>query len=508
MKTLQETLAELNGTIQKLAAGDAVSKIANTQPPEPAPGVSDPAEDPAQIIQSKGMRGGEIDAQFVDPMRKNFELLAKSSPSHFGELGSTRVLDSPYSYLREKNADGTYKVPNHQLDLMIRGLGSLNDTREKALAGGASEFGAYAEKSGNPGGAIQQRLYQAAEQKQFGGNSDLMMKTLDTSVGAALIRTDIEPLLREAYLRFFPAYDMMAKIPSNGLKHTWNQKTAPGTAGFVSELGSLAATASDSTFQQSQSTNIAVIAAQRSIGLKAQFASEQSGMSFNLSGSGNTEVVSAMQAIANLVQATIFQGNESVASKTVDDEDGATNALGFTGYRQQLKGGAYSITKASETYLQIVRKAVGQLYDGGADLNSILMFLSVGAQSAIDNELQQYLRILKSEGEGATPANLGATGLAMLAGILARPQMVPAQGTQANGIGYYTFSAAATEDIYLLDPNGSVLPYLGSPNPTLLQLPLGYNDKLANVYIPFMMVGLAIYIKNFNRKVRIPRQIL
>ena len=37
---------------------------------------------------------------------------------------------------------------------------------------------------------------------------------------------------------------------------------------------------------------------------------------------------------------------------------------------------------------------------------------------------------------------------------------------------------------------------------------IAYNNKLANVYIPFQMLGLAIYVKNFNRKVRIPRQIV
>jgi hypothetical protein len=86
--------------------------------------------------------------------------------------------------------------------------------------------------------------------------------------------------------------------------------------------------------------------------------------------------------------------------------------------------------------------------------------------------------------------------------------MVPAQDTQANGIGFYTFSAAPTEDIYLLDPNGSAFPYFGSPNPTILQLPLGYNNALANVFIPFQMIGLAIYVKNFNRKIRVPQATL
>lgn len=512
---LKQLLAELNKALAQTTKAAAVQTAANTPAPaagdNPAAG-GDPksaALNPEENeIESKGLRGPQIDEKFVDPLRKNFEQLAKASPVHFGQLGAMRVLEDPYSYLREKNADGTYKIPTHQLDLMMRGMAAVNDTREKALAAGATEMGDWTEQSGNQGTTVLDKMYQAAQGGQFGQNSESVQKTLDTSVGAALIRTDIEPILRETFLRYFPAYDALAKIPANGLKHTWNQKTAFGSAAFVSELGSLSATASDSTYTQQQSTNIAVIASQRSVGLKAMFASQQSGMNFNLTGAQNNEVVSAVQAIANLVQATIFQGNEAVGTGTISNEDGVYNTLGFTGLRQQLKGAGYSITKSSETYLQILNRAAGQLFDAGADLASVLMFLSVGAMNAVSNELQNILRILKGDQGGAVPANLAESGLTLLAGLLARPQMVPAQGTQANGIGYYTYSAAATEDIYVLDPMGTAMPYLGSPNPTILQLPLGYNNMLAQVYIPFMMVGLAVYVKNFNRKIRIPQQTL
>ena len=494
----KQLLEQLTTSVQQLGKSEGVKAAAATATPEIDP-----------EIESKGITSKTMDETYVDPMRKNFERLAKASPSHFAQLGSMAVLDDPYSFLRAKNADGTHKVTLSQLDLIIRGLATVNDTDQKAKAAGASEFGQWTNNSGNPNGSIESRMYQAAEQGQFGTNGDMIRRALDTTVGAALIRTDLEPVLRETFNRYFPAYEMMTKIPSNGLKHTWVQKTSPGTAGFVSELGTLSGTASDSTYTTAQSTNIAVAASYRSVGLKAQYASEQSGMNFNLMGTGNNEVISAMQALANLVQATIFQGNETVSGGTASTEDGAYNVLGFDGLRQQLKSASYSITKASETYLQILRKAVAQLFDNGADLNSILMFLSPGAMNAVDDELQAYLRILKSEANGAVPTALGQNrGLAMLSGILARPQMVPAAGAQTAGVGYYTFSAAATEDIYLTDPNGIVLPYLGSPTPTIIQLPLGTTGTLSNTFIPFCMMGLAIYVKNFNRKIRIARQVL
>ncbi|MBK8813489.1 MAG: hypothetical protein IPN69_22560 [Acidobacteria bacterium] len=218
-----------------------------------------------------------------------------------------------------------------------------------------------------------------------------------------------------------------------------------------------------------QSTNIAVAAAQRQIGLKAMMASRQSGMNF-FGTNGQPEVTGALTAIANLIQGQIFQGNETVAAKTLDDEDGLTNALGFDGFRQQLKGAGYSINKSSDTYLTVLRRAVGQIYDAGANLNEVAIFCSVGANNAIDAELETAYSFLKSEAGAPTPVSFAGAGFAMLRGILGRVSPIPAAGAQGNGIGHYTYSAAATEDIYVLDPTGSALPYIGSRGPTILEM--------------------------------------
>lgn len=487
---LKDLLAKLNGNLEQINKSANVKNAADM-----------PAGDPANI-ETKALNSQDLDEVYVDPLRKNFERLAKAAPSHFGMIGSTKALENPYLMLREKKADGTYVISNADMDLMMRGILALN--KEKPEQHGAVRMDEWMEKSGNSPSTIQTKMHEAAGRGDFGENGDMLRRTLDVSAGAPLIRTDIEPLLRETFNRFFPAYDMIPKIPANGLKHTWNQKTSFGTASLVSELGSLSATDSTSGYGQAQSTNIGIFASQRAIGLKAQFASTQSGMNFNLAGDNNNEIVSAIQAIANLVQSQIFQGNEATGGGTLANEDGLLNANGFTGLRQQLKGAGFSITRAAENYLDLLNRAAGQLFDNGADLNSLLMFASVGATSAISKELMAYLRVLKGDAaNGPLPTNLSEYGLTLLNGILARPQMVPAQGTQANGIGYYTFSATATEDVYLLDPNGVALPYLGSPSPTVLQLPLGYDNRLANVYIPFCMFGFAIFVKNFNRKIRI-----
>ncbi len=486
---LKELLGDLNTNIKQMNKGEGVKTAATTPVQEPD-------------IDSKGLTSKVMDEEYVDPLRKNFERLAKTAPATFGHLGAKSVLDDPYQLIRAKNADGSHVIKDAELDSIIKGLLVINGSGQDAIDNGATALEEWKAKSGNPSGVIDGAFEEAFSRKSFGEYSGVVRKAVDSSVGAALIRTDIEPLLREAFVRSFPGYELFAKIPANGIKHTWNQVTSPGSAALLAELGDFSATASNQTYSQVQSTNIAVAAAQREIGLKAMMASRQSGMNF-FGGGGQPEVMGALTAIAALIQGQIFQGNSSVAAKTLDDEDGLTNANGFDGLRQQLKSGSYSINKGSDTYLKVLRRAVGQLFDAGASMNEVAIFLSIGAQNALDEELETFYQYVKSEAGQPTPTNFSAAGLSMLKGVLARLNAVPSQGAQGNGIGYYTYSAAATEDIYVLDPNGTKLPYIGSPGPTILELPTGWGNHLSNTYVPFLMIGLAIYVKSFNRKIRI-----
>ncbi len=487
----KKALEDLAANVGRMADGNNVKAAAMT--PVGADG--------QPIAVEKGLKSADFDGEYIDPVRKSFERLAKMSPSKFGHLGVKSVLDNPYAVLRAKNADGSFVMKQSELNNVITATLAMNTENGDAIAHGAQTIDQWAAKSGNPEAAIQGAFEQAIQTKGFGANSDIVRKAVDSSSGAALIRTDIEPLLREAFNRVFPAFDLFEKIPSNGIKHTWNQITAPGSATLLSELGDYSSTATNNTYAQVQSTNIAVAASQREIGLKAQWASMQSGMKFL--NNGSVEIMGAMTAIANTIQGQIFQGNVTVGAKTLNDEEGLTNTLGFDGLRQQLMSGSYSINKSTDTYLTVLRRAVGQLYDAGADMSEVAIFMSVGANNALDAELETFYSYLKGEAGSVTPANFSATGLSMLNGVLARIKPIPAQGTQANGIGYYTYSAATTEDIYVVDPNGIKLPYIGSPGPTILELPTGWGNHLSNTFVPFIMVGMAIYVKLFNRKIRL-----
>lgn len=502
-KELQESLDRLNATLQRGQEAAAVKSAAATDPGK------GPDGQPLQV--EKGITDRDQQEAFVDPLRKTFEGLAKMAPGDFAALGATKTLDNPYGYLRAKNADGSYVVTTGQLEQILLGAKAFNDgdgSHKEKMANGAMTLQDWMSKSGEPN-AIHNGLYAQTEKGSFGAQNTLMKAALDSSGGAALIRTDLEPILHEIFLRVFPGLEAIPKIPSNGLVHSFVQQTGIGTAAAVSEVGSLSATESTGTYGVSTSTNIAVLASQRTVGLKMQYASRQSGMNFNLGGSANTEVTSALRAIAKLAQTLLFQGNQNSGQSggTLDDEVGLYGANGFTGLRQQLSSGSYSITKSvGETYIGVLRRAVGQLLNAGADLNSVIMFLSVGAQNAIDAELEQFYTVPKgTETDRPHTTNFGSAGLRMLQNIIANSKIVPA-GAQGEGIGYYTLSTVVQEDVYVMDPEGVKMPYLGSPTPVILELPLGSNNILGNIFIPFWMTGLALYAPAFNRKVRILKQ--
>ncbi len=502
-KTTAELIAELTKGVNRLADGQAVKTAAATSPAL--------GPDGQPLVIEKGITDRDQQEAFVDPLRKTFEGMAKMAPGEFAALGATKTLDNPYGYLRAKNADGSYVISTAQLEQIILGAKAFNDgdgSHAAKVANGAMTIGDWMSKSGEPN-AIHNGLYNEVQKGAFGQSNAIMKSALDSTGGAALIRTDLEPMLHEIFLRVFPGLDAIPKIPSNGLLHSFVQQTAPGSASFVSEVGSLSATESTGTYGVATSTNIAVMASQRTVGLKMQYASRQSGMNFNLGGSANTEVTSALRAIAKIAQTAIFQGNQNVSNNTgtLDDETGLYNANSLTGLRQTLTSGSYSITKSSsESYLNVLRRAIGQLLNAGADLQSVIMFLSVGAQNAIDGELEQFYTVPKgTENAGPQTTNFGAAGLRMLQNVIANSKLVPA-GAQSDGIGYYTLSSVVQEDIYMMDPEGVKIPYLGSPTPVVLELPLGSNNILGNQYIPFWMAGLAVYAPAFNRKIRILRQ--
>lgn len=485
-KKLEELLERLVATKGQVDKGAEVSKAANT---------AAPAED----IESKAVTGAELKEQFVDPMRKNFEDLAGSNRA-FSGFGSDAALEDPSAFLRRKTAEGHYVINNGKFGGLIATLLQKGSGKE-----GVS-LGEWMNQSGQRG-AIETNLEGALSKGAFGENGGAVEKALTSAgnSGGPTIRTDIEPVMREAYLRSFPVAEQIASIPSNGLVHTYNVKTATGEAVTVGEMGDLTAADAESTFVRRAIANIAIIASRRQISLKLQYASQQSGMNFNLSGAENTEVMSAVTAIGRKNQALILQGNYTTGASTLNDEDGLTDANGFDGLRTLLKANAITKTE-DDNFYDLCDRAVAQIMNAGGDVSSILGMMSVGAKRLLSAELQQFMRVVGSDST-SNPTNLNQiqTGLLTVADTIAKMLAVPASA-QSQGVGYYNYAAAATEDAFIVDPSGLALAYLGSPNPVVLELPVGFNGNLSNVYIVFLMNGLICFIDGFHRKIRLPKQ--
>lgn len=324
---LIDLLKKLNGNVEAINRGADVSKIAGQVPP---------AGDPTGV-ESK-VTPDEMRQRNIDPLRKNFEDLAEAG---YRNVGAASALDDPYSFIRRKSDDGNFQVNNARLGGMIATLMQKGARKE------GMPLDQFMDRSGQRQ-AMEVNFEQALSKGVFGDAARDVEKALTSGggSGAPLIRTDLEPIMREAYLRQFPIADLIGSIPANGLVHTYTVKTATGDADTVAELGDLTGVNADSTFVRKANSNVAIIASRRAISLKLQYASRQSGMNFNLEGSENTEVMSAITAIARKNQSLICQGNYSTASRTADDEDGNYNVNDFDGLRTILR--STGITKADD----------------------------------------------------------------------------------------------------------------------------------------------------------------
>lgn len=502
-----DEFADLVGRLENISKGADTVRLAT---------VASNTEGKKVVVQSvTGEEETKIEEERTasDQLRKHFENIAKASPT-LAHFGTTKALEDPVGHLRATYTDiggrQRYRVSDGELEDAIQLCLSEGRANGKNPAG--TPVWEWAGKN-NQQSAVAQAFDIGCRKGVFMEEKSLnssLSKALETGSGSTsggpLIRVDIEPLLREAYLRKFPLFDMIRKFPANGLVHSYNQRTDPGTAGLVAELGDLSATDSESTYVRKANSNIAVMAARRQISLKLQYAVAQSGMSFDVSGSGNLEVIGALQSIASLDQALICQGNYTTSTGTVSNEDGAYNNLGFDGLRTILKDSSTAIDKAStDSYLRRINQAVADVVNSGGSVDNLVILCSLYAKMDIeDSELLSFLRVMNTTPSGGFPTNLASNGLTTVADTLTRLMPIPAN-SQSTGIGYYTYSAASVEDMYVVDPAGIGLAYLGSPTPAILELPVGFNNALSNVYVPFVMHGLTVFVTKFNRKIRIPR---
>ena len=323
-------------------------------------------------------------------------------------------------------------------------------------------------------------------------------KAIDTSGVSVLIRQDLEPLLYQVFIRQFPFYDRMGKEPANGLIHAFNRITAYGTASFMPELGTV--TDDKSTYERA-STNIAILATRRGVTLKSQFAVAAGGMAWSPEA---IEMQGGLRAIAHKMQQTIFGGQASDSGGTDSNELGLYDADGFTGLRSILNSGRVKNVDpaTAPTAAGNVRRAVDA---------ALLEAIQTGATGpweiwshpsekvTFDEQQDTNVRILEASQRGAS---IGVVTQAVntLAGQIGW-NIVP--GDSISSYTATTYSSNVVRDVYMVDPNGMSLPFLGTPGPTVLEIPVGISGQLTRLFIIFMMNGLAVKVPQFSNKIRV-----
>lgn len=329
---------------------------------------------------------------------------------------------------------------------------------------------------------------------QLGGQLDPdIAKALETGGATALIRQDLEPMLYEVFVRLFPAYDRFPKEPANGLVHAWNQITAYGDAKFMAELGTVS---DDTSTYARKTTPVAILATRRGISLKSQFAVMAGGMNYNPEA---IELQGGLRAIAHRMQTTIFEGNATVASGTADDEFGLYDANAFDGLRRALYTNAVDLDPATDpTTTGSFRRAVDA---------ALLPIVQAGGRPSIiwghpqekitfDEQQDVNVRLV-----GPNYVDIGVGATAQTINTIAG--QIPFAVVPGDSIGAYHIGATKRRDLYMLDESSITLPYLGSPGPTVLEIPIGISGQLTHLYIVFMMNGLAVKVLPWSNKIRV-----
>ena len=336
--------------------------------------------------------------------------------------------------------------------------------------------------------------------QRFGDNVDAsVMKALDTTGAAPLIRQDLEPILYELFVREFPAWERFTKEPANGLTHTYQQDTSFGDAQFMPELGTVT---DDRSAYERATTNVSIIATRRGVSIKSQLATLQSGSGFNPE---QLELTGGLRAIAHRLQVQIFSGHGTDSGGTANNELGAYDANGFTGLRSILNSARVKNVDpwANGASPAAMRRAWNRAC---VEIMNIspgrpkIIYMNPLDKEAFDNSQDQNIRYvtnLKSVGVGVETNAVNT----VFGDLPLYP--VPGDSISSYTSTEYDPTNDLVRDSYILDEATITMPYLGSEGLTVLQIPVGVSGQLNSLFIIFGMYGLAVKAPTFSNKVRI-----
>lgn len=315
-------------------------------------------------------------------------------------------------------------------------------------------------------------------------------KFIDTVSGNVLIRQDLEPLIYAAFVRRFPAFARVDKVPANGLVHTFQRVDARPTATYIAET---AAVPDSQSVYTRGTANIAVLALRVGTSLKQQLSVAAGGMPWNTE---QQEISFGIETIAAQLQQTFLQGNATVVGGTLNTVDGLFDPNSFDGLRRTVPA-ANIRALGADTILEGLNQTDVLVVNNGGQATVVLMRATDAAQ--FENELQPFRRFIESERVEVVP------GLPMVTGVsLSGSGIVPVIKVPGADWTVYTVGAdAGISDAYVLDENVVAMPYLGSDTPTVIELPLGVTGSLTKLFILVGLFGTAVRVPNFIAKLRI-----
>ena len=331
------------------------------------------------------------------------------------------------------------------------------------------------------------------------GQNPTIARALDTSAGGALQRIDLEPFLTSMFVSVFPAWQRINKIPSNGVVHSWDQLTSYGDAtdsAFIAELGTVV----DKTgVYTRKNTNIAVYGQRRGVSFKQQLAIPAGGMQWD---SARLEIQNGLTQMAHDLQKTIFQGQATNSGGTAANEYGLYDANAFDGLRSGLNlasdtGVNFSpyLTSSPDNFVTAFNTGITTIADAVGVPPSVV-YARYGELAQLSNQqlsIQRTVDSMEFVPGVQVPAVMTAVG------------RMPVVGIPGDAIGTYTaatYSAKTVADMYMINESELAIPYLGSPGPSVIEIPPGVSGQLTRLYIVWGMFGLQLTSAKHSLKLR------
>lgn len=355
------------------------------------------------------------------------------------------------------------------------------------------------------GSGIPLQAWQMGQMQALAGNNPVVAKALDTAGGAALIRQDLDPFLVSMFVSIFPAWQRINKVPANGLVHAWDQLTSYGdstTSAYISELGTVV----DKTGTYTrQTTNIAVYGQRRGVSFKQQLAVQAGGMAWD---SARLEIQNGLTQMAHDIQKTIFQGQSSNSGGTASNELGLYDANAFTGLRALLNDDVTgSATAAVDFSPYLTTGATNFVTAFNSGITNVAN--QVGVTPSVTYLRYDELAQL-SDQQLSIQRTVDTTefipGVEVPAVMTSRGRM-PLVGIPGDAIGTYsstvfTGGTKTVADLYMINEQELQIPYLGTPGPSVIEIPPGVSGQLTRLYIVWGMFGLALLSNLHSVKLR------